>query len=55
MSIKEHLQFLAMMVPTFLVLVALALSLAFPRSLGQASQNAAPQALIEQPEPLDTL
>jgi hypothetical protein len=31
MNLKEHVQFLAMMSPTFLLLVALTVSLAFPR------------------------
>jgi hypothetical protein len=30
MSLKEHLQFLGMMIPTFLLLVAIAVSLGFP-------------------------
>jgi hypothetical protein len=30
MSLKEHLQFLSMMIPTLLLLVAIAVSLAFP-------------------------
>lgn len=32
MNFKEHLQFLAMMIPTFVLLVAFAATLAFPGS-----------------------
>ena len=36
MNLKEHLQFLAMMIPTFVLLGAAAVSLAFPtRSVGE--------------------
>ena len=35
MRLKEHLQFLAMMIPTFLLLSLIALTLAFPsKSMG---------------------
>lgn len=30
MNLKEHLQFLSMMIPTLLLLIALAATLAFP-------------------------
>ena len=36
MDLKEHLLFLAMMTPTFLLLGAIALSLAFPPIPGEA-------------------
>ena len=40
MNLKEHLQFLAMMIPTLLLLAALAVSLAFPvRSAGADSER----------------
>ena len=45
MSLKEHLQFLAMMIPSFLLLSAAALTLAFPtRTLGEPT---APVALVQ--------
>jgi len=49
MSLKEHLQFLAMMIPTFLLLSAVAITLAFPANgLGQP---AAPAAVVQDTEP----
>ena len=36
MNLKEHLQFLAMMVPTLLLLAALLMSLAFPAQSTEA-------------------
>lgn len=36
MNLKEHLQFLAMMVPTLLLLAALVMSLAFPAQSTEA-------------------
>ena len=58
MSLKEHLQFLAMMIPTLLVIGAVALTLALPAksaahpvSTAEAVQGAA-QLL---PEHFDTL
>ena len=48
MSLKEHLQFLAMMIPTFLLLSAAALTLAFPTpTLGEPT---APAALVQDTE-----
>ena len=48
MSLKEHLQFLAMMIPTFLLLSAAALTLAFPtRTLGEPT---APATLVQDTE-----
>ena len=55
MSLKEHLQFLAMMIQTFLLLSAAALTFAFPtRTLGEPT---APVALIQDTEigPLGTV
>lgn len=45
MNAKEYLQFLVMMIPTFLVLGALALSLAFPA--GTAGAPARAETLIQ--------
>ena len=55
MSLKEHLQFLAMLIPTFLLLSAAALSLAFPsRTMGEPT---AAVALVQDTEigPLGTV
>jgi hypothetical protein len=46
MSVKEHLQFLAMMIPTFLLLCAVTASLAFPAP-GTAMAPPAEQLALE--------
>jgi hypothetical protein len=58
MSLKEHLQFLAMMVPTFLLLCAFAVTLAFPAKGPHdslANANPAEESLRQMVAPLDTL
>ena len=55
MSLKEHLQFLAMLIPTLLLLSAAALSLAFPsRTMGEPTTAV---ALVQGTEigPFDTV
>jgi F0F1-type ATP synthase membrane subunit c/vacuolar-type H+-ATPase subunit K len=47
MNVKEYLQFLIMMIPTFLLLGALALSLAFPAGTAGAP---ATEIAVVQPE-----
>lgn len=46
MNLKEHLQFLAMMIPTFVLLVALSISLAFPREVRIQTAAAPLQDLV---------
>jgi hypothetical protein len=46
MSVKEHLQFLVMMIPTFLLLCAVTASLAFPApgaSLAPPAEHLSPE------------
>ena len=49
MNLKEHLQFLAMMIPTFLLLCAAAVSLAFPaHSMGGPATTVAAAQLADE-------
>jgi hypothetical protein len=49
MNLKEHLQFLAMMIPTFLILVALVASLAFAGLGAGAPSDPVALAAVEVP------
>jgi hypothetical protein len=48
MNLKEHLQFLAMMIPTFVLLVAFTISLAFPREVRLQTAAAPLQESVEE-------